>query len=71
MEKKKITNITYCVVRNTVFRAMNCLMLFFFKDSVYTVDTHVLLWGDNAIGIAENEMIFYNVQLFLKRSARF
>lgn len=69
--EKKITNITYFVVRNTVFRAMNYLRLFLKIDSVYTVDTHVLLWGDNSIGIAENEMIFYNVQLFLKRLARF
>lgn len=55
----------YNIPRNDLFNVI------FRIENLHIIDTHVLLWGDNSISIAENENLFFNVQLFLKRSGRF
>lgn len=55
----------YNIPRNDLFNVI------FRIENLHIIDTQVLLWGDNSISIAENENLFFNVQLFLKRSGRF
>lgn len=57
--------VKYNIPRNDLFNVI------FRIENLNIIDTHVLLWGDNSFSITENENLFFNVQLFLKRSRRF
>lgn len=70
-KSKRCVSYFSCAKYNIPLNDFQIDNLIFRIENIHVIATNGLLWGDNSISIADNENLFFNVQLFFKRYGRF